>query len=900
MLKSERRRRRSASGARRGAWTTLCAVGTVALLSNDASANITEATYAFQDGGPPVPIALEGAVTIEPRLIAGTPIELRVRFESPVLAFGAAESSAGTIEFLERAGDELVFRLTDIQDARYHTLSIFDVQLDDGRTLPGVGVPLGFLVGDIDGDRDVTVLDLLVTMERYFQGDLRADTDRSGDLDIGDLLVVIDGLLGETILANMPPMVGAVPDVSVAPGLPSDPTPLNLRDDLLLPEGLVVEVSSSNPSAIGPDDVVLFNLGGVSSVSVLTNAPIGASATITLTISDGPNTVVELFTVSVREANAPQARMSASAYWGAAPLTVTFDSAPSIRGDGQINAYAWDVDGTPVPGDRITRTFQAPGEYTVSLEVFDLAGNSDRIERIVTVSDGAYSPSDPISETDARRFLWQAAFGPTDADVAFIVANGYEAWIDQQIAASPSEYSAEAVDVHEDLDGESDRVDSLIDDYWIGGDDQLRQRMIFALSQVVTINLNEIGAGNGRRWPTVRTYSDNAFGGYRQLLDDVTFSKAMSNYLTYRNNRKADPENGTFPDENYAREIAQLFTIGLIKLNRDGTPDLDESGQPIETYDNDAVEEFARIFTGLRSVGSDDASFVIPLEMNEDWHDHGQKQLLDYPGAVPAGGVVPASAESPENGIADVRLAIDNLFNHPNCPPFVSRLLIMRFTLSNPSPAYIDRVAAVFEDNGQGTRGDLAAVLKAVLLDPEARDPAYRTNPAYGKRIEPLIVYYGLARSLGLEFDRETEAHPYRYDRHPDDLGQYPWRPPTVFNFYQPDYAPPNTDIERSGHVAPEFQIHNSATASSAHNEYRDLLRRDHAKYGEWLAAAGTDVDLMIDEALRTFSHAGLSAPSRAIIRDAMLQIDTNRYDGDGPRFAAALIALSPEFMVIR
>ncbi len=277
------------------------------------------------------------------------------------------------------------------------------------------------------------------------------------------------------------------------------------------------------------------------------------------------------------------------------------------------------------------------------------------------------------------------------------------------------------------------------------------------------------------------------------------------------------------------------------------------------------------------------------------------KQLHDYPGAVPPGGIVPASDESAENGVLDVQMAIDNLFHHPNCPPFVSTLLIKRFTLSNPSPAYVERVAQVFEDNGFGVRGDLAAVVKAILLDREARDPAYRSHPGYGKRLEPLVAYYGYVRALDLEPDRPTQEFPYRYNVHPRDLGQQFMQPPSVFNFFLPDYAPSNTTLDDVGLVAPELQIHNGAIAVEAHDDFRKLLRQSELRrYADWLALAGVDAEALVDAAIDDIAHRAPTAETRARIIVALDELSDSAWEYNAPRFVAVLLGLSPEQMVLR
>ena len=309
---------------------------------------------------------------------------------------------------------------------------------------------------------------------------------------------------------------------------------------------------------------------------------------------------------------------------------------------------------------------------------------------------------------------------------------GFAGWIDQQISLSPSLLTEagfqQAIDSRDD-----NNLGPIAQQYFAWANlavesiDQLRHRMAWALSQIIVINNDEDGTGTIGSRNYYNFYLQHALGNYRDLLADVTFSYPMGVYLTYVNNARANPEAGTEPDENYAREVMQLFSVGLFDLNLDGTHKLDAQGNSIPTYSNDDITQFARVFTGLRvsTIGANfQESAGEPMRMDVTRHEFGSKQLLTYPGAV-NNGFIPARSETEANGISDIHFAIDNVFNHPNTAPFVCRQLIQRLVTSNPTPAYVGRVAAVFEDDGNGVRGNLGAVAKAILLDPEARDPVY-------------------------------------------------------------------------------------------------------------------------------------------------------------------------------
>lgn len=445
-----------------------------------------------------------------------------------------------------------------------------------------------------------------------------------------------------------------------------------------------------------------------------------------------------------------------------------------------------------------------------------------------------------LSERElASRFLNQATFGPTLAEIDEVVSIGYEAWIDQQFAQPRTETLTYLFDVlasqfnlgGEDEEGESLEGQPFFRSAWwqalMTNPDQLRQRVANALSQIMVIStrpdeLEDLGTA-------IASYHDmllrNAFGNFRDLLYDVTLHPAMGFYLSHAGNQKADPSINRYPDENYAREIMQLFSIGLFELNNDGTRKKDSSGNDIPTYDNSVIREFAKIFTGMTYTteeGTDgiDEDFHdiflypdtcrVPMAMFEQFHEPGEKRLLN-------GQVVPAG----QTGLQDVRDAIDNLFNHPNVGPFIGRLLIQRLVKSNPSHAYIGRVADAFNDNGSGVRGDMRAVIKTILLDDEARNPIFIADNTHGMLREPFIRYTQLCRSLEARNENgENLFYNSAYEAE-ESFGQVPYLSPSVFNFYMPDYKPLGPLLD--GDIdAPEFQI----TTSVSTIKYFNFMER--------------------------------------------------------------------------
>jgi uncharacterized protein (DUF1800 family) len=496
-----------------------------------------------------------------------------------------------------------------------------------------------------------------------------------------------------------------------------------------------------------------------------------------------------------------------------------------------------------------------------TLLVPGLAGAHDLI-----AASGFDEPAEgPYNRDEAARFLIQATFGPTRAEIDRLAAIGYHAWLSEQITATPTRHLP-LVDARIQQMGVDNVWDGERHEEWfrvaMTANDQLRQRVAFALSQLLVVSY-ENGALEGNP-TTLADYYDvlvrNAFGNYRTLLEEVTLHPAMGQYLSMFKNRKANQSGTIRPDENYAREIMQLFSVGLIRLNPDGTP-MDADGNPangiqtIPTYNQDTIRGFAAVFTGwnwstcVRTLGGpgqppEDAdgdgeydrwwewewcpidpvantnwklarAFRTPMTPWQIYHQSaGTKQLLAYPGVargrVNAQGVLAAGGTAQQN-LAE---ALDNVFHHPNVGPFVARHLIQRLVTSNPTPGYVQRVAAVFDDdNGAapgGVRGNLGAVVRAVLLDAEARRPTTQactsaSTGCVGKLREPLLTLTRLNRAMA---GRPTTPNGVWQEGWPEySTAQAALRSPTVFNFYLPHYALPHPEIAGRGLVSPEFQI---------------------------------------------------------------------------------------------
>ena len=481
------------------------------------------------------------------------------------------------------------------------------------------------------------------------------------------------------------------------------------------------------------------------------------------------------------------------------------------------------------------------------------------------------SPPDAPSRLAAAHFLAQATFGPTGADIDALRDVGFGEWLATQFDLPESPL----------VDGlDTDGVRAAVYTNMATGRDQLRQRTIFALSQIFVVSANKVGSGP-QLTPWMRLLSRNAFGNYRTLLREVTLNPTMGRYLDLAFSRKASSTRA--PNENYPREMLQLFSIGLWELNQDGTIKLDGAGRPIPTYTQDTIREFARAMTGW-SFTRDDANEVIytgEMVATQSNHDKGEKRLLN-------GIVIPPN----QLAINDIEMVIDAVFNHANVPPFIATRLIQSLVTSNPSPAFVRRVADVFVDNGRGVRGDLRAVIIAILLDPEALSFASAQD---GRLKDPVLHVIGLGRALNATFG---DAAKYMYVF--NSLGQRVLTPPTVFSFYSPlGTLPGNQEL-----FGPEFQIYPPALAIQRANFIYALLNSqfslsfqvDLNPFTSVAAHSAALVDL-VDERLM---FGGMSPELRSIIAAATDAVGTTTTSALKQRALGALYlaAISSEYSV--
>ncbi|RTZ60289.1 MAG: DUF1800 domain-containing protein [Gammaproteobacteria bacterium] len=539
----------------------------------------------------------------------------------------------------------------------------------------------------------------------------------------------------------------------------------------------------------------------------------------------------------------------------------------------------------------------------------------------------AADPTD--SPGESARFLTQTTFGPTSASITHLQnLPSFNAWLNEQFAM-PASLSQEAyvrsrcpeVEGNPGC-GQDTWVPSRHDQWWtniIEGQDQLRQRVAFALSQIFVVS-GKAPALSDTQFGLANYYDmlvQNAFGNYRTLLEKVTLHPVMGIYLSMVRNQKADPANNIRPDENYAREVLQLFSIGLHKLNLDGSLKLDANQHAIPTYGQNTIKEFARVFTGWNyaGIGWDDwfgdSDRTQPMTAVAQYHDTGEKHLLN-------GAVLPAGNSAEQ----DMTAALDNIFNHPNVGPFISKQLIQRLVTSNPTPAYVARVASAFNNNGSGVRGDLKAVVRAILLDAEARNGPTSLPDTFGKLREPLLRISHLYRAFkaqkrdGGEWNEYPGTAVYSFSgistyHMEGDTGQGLLRSPSVFNFYLPDYSP-SGEIRRAGLVAPEFQIVNENTVAAVANAINSSIRAD--SNASWTSPLDLSVEeAMVDDANAILDHLNLlifsnqmSAGIRQILHDHLL--DTSRWWGDTPeeerrnkvRDLISLSFMSPDYQIQR
>jgi len=552
----------------------------------------------------------------------------------------------------------------------------------------------------------------------------------------------------------------------------------------------------------------------------------------------------------------------------------------TIAGDRFINGATVLLNGVAMPttfnsGNQLTATLNLPDPGNIALQVLNpIPGPATSQNLVATVSGNPPVPA--VTPEDASRFLAQATFGATDGEIKHLSRIGYSDWFKEQYASPQvmhTPYMEQQLILNNppcstskcnlDLFLNNDSQGYLLyGSFWrqaLDGNDQLRQRVVYALTEMMVVSATNGAVAKMPRG--MANYYDvlgaDAFGNFRKLLEDVTLSPIMGKFLSHLGNDKGDANRD--PDENYAREVMQLFTIGLYQLNADGTLKLDPTGKPIDTYSNDDVMGMAKVLTGFSwgvpgnnsetawgscciYAGPGYGEDLLPMQAYQNHHSTAEKKFL--------GVTIPASGNPDAEG--DLKIALDTLFNHPNVGPFFAKQMIQHLVMSSPSPAYVGRVATVFADNGYGVRGDMKAVVTAILMDPEARDAASAAaNPQYGKIREPLLRYAEWARA----FTAQSRNGAYNIGTTEDPiygLGQMSLRSPSVFNWFAPGYTPPGTSLEKAGLLAPEMQITDVTTVVGYLNYMQNTISSGtvygpdiFSTYSAEMTLANTPVELV-------------------------------------------------------
>jgi uncharacterized protein (DUF1800 family) len=619
-------------------------------------------------------------------------------------------------------------------------------------------------------------------------------------------------------------------------------------------------------------------------------------------------------------------------------------------------SFAPIADATSEGDETITVTLAAGTGYTVGTSQ---AGAQPANLATLTLTN---AEAGEISDEEAVRFLAQATFGANETEIARVKQLGFAGWIDDQFTRAPLYHLPLVQTWHDELQAQATPASATsterAETWWrraLASDnasDPLRQRVAHAFSQICIISDRvESLDGNPRG---MAAYHDrlleHTFGNYRDMLKAVTLHPTMGIYLSHLRNQKANPSRNIYPDENYAREIMQLFSIGLWELNADGTRKVDGDGQFIPTYDNNDISNFARVFTGLSygkkytsstnftvidTTGFFDGNALMWEQMRgfDAYHDLASKTLLN-------GEVLPArTASAGGTGtatMADVDAAMTNLINHNNTGPFIARLLIQRLVTSNPSHAYIGRVAAAFANNGSGVRGDLKAVIKTLLLDTEARTLTTLADADQGLQREPYLRYVAMVRALGTVNGVDGRTRGFR--NLDGEFLQRPYSSSSVFNFYSPDYQPLGP-LKAAGLVGPEFQITNGVTGITSPNRFYSaaastsgtsltsgyttlIMNRDGQSdstlntgfdTAPWINDARYDPEKMIARLDRLLAAGQLSPNTLRIIGRAVRRLadplevsgsltEANRItrSTDRLRLALYLVLISPEYSVLK
>jgi uncharacterized protein (DUF1800 family) len=651
--------------------------------------------------------------------------------------------------------------------------------------------------------------------------------------------------------------------------------------------GSVTFAAYAATAAVDVNPNISFSASTSSTVSLAINSSsayaVGGASTATITIQNIPPTLyvsqIRPTSVASGSTGSGVATILLSANGTVASVSVSFSNLTSdevvahlaIGGDTNNGTYVLNLPNGQV--SNLTWTPTAEGTYSTAQVIAALkAGNlyveidsstypGGELGGQFTLGTGSQTFSAPpappaislasVSDADAPRFLTQATFGVTSSDITSLQSLGYSGWIAAQMALPETSHRA-ATDADAAAfpnTGQYPVVQNNRQAAWwkisVTAPDQLRQRVAFALSEIFVTS--DVASQLAQQPDGLADYYDmlanDAFGNFRTMLNDVTLSPAMGNYLNMLRNAKANPAKGTSADENYAREVQQLFTIGLNELQPDGTLVLNSSGLPVPTYNQNEIVQTANVFTGwgYHSTAASPsfygaaADFDDPMMAYASYHDVTQKTVINNL-VLPAG----------QDAATDLKMELDALFNHPNTGPFICSQLIQRLVTSNPSPAYVYRVAQVFANDGTGTRGNMGAVIKAILLDYEARSLTVAANSGYGKLKEPLLRLTAIYRA----FNATASDGRFSIFNPQTALDEAALRSPTVFNFFDPGYVQEGT-LAAAGLLAPEFEITTASTAISVPNNIYSAV---------YFASPATATTLVLDLSSLTANSANPTA----------------------------------------
>ena len=672
------------------------------------------------------------------------------------------------------------------------------------------------------------------------------------------------------------------------------------------------------------------------SIAVTGNSQVrlGGTDTFTATVSNLSNTTVNWEVNGVAGGNSTLGAISSAGVYtppasipSTNTVTVTAVSAasPAVSGSAQVsilNPVPSITAATATPVSGTSYTLEVSGSGFVQASQIQAAGSgitttfitSTDLQATVTIANTSTALSIDVTNPNpggmasnkvnaaiylatvpaAARLLDQATFGPAIADIQHVQTIGQDAWITEQFNTSETKLTAVPSTLPAICSSANTAVVCEESEWWqtvLSAPDQFRQRVAFALSEIFVVSTDSINANAAVDYQN--TLAQDAFTNFLTIMHDVSLSTGMGEYLDMLDSAKAPA--GQIANENYPRELMQLFTIGLSKLNQDGTLQLDANGNPIPTYTQDQVQAFAKAYTGWTYATSSGGTpttfpekapnFFAPMVAVESAHDTTSKTLLN--------GTVLPPGQTAEQDLSD---ALNNIFEDDNVGPFVCKQLIQHLVTSTPSPAYVSRIAAVFADNGSGVRGDMKAVLRAILEDPEARagdaDPTYDS----GHLREPMLWITDFLRAMGFT-NTDANGSYYSLSNYSNSLGERPYRSASVFNFFPPSYVIPQTTLN-----APEFGIENTATAIQRLSLANTMVENKLTGFNVDLSAtsalgqiAASNPGAMVDALGSMFMHGQMPAGVRSEIVKTIGGLSTAQQ----VRVATYLVITSPQYLIM-